>query len=117
VDRTAGGRTWRDTLATYGVDGYGVNVAAASMTPYQTTLVMGELIVQVISIRLSEGETRGVAIHPKPGPWHLNSIRIWPSQQPIAWPPIASVSADDMLGFHRRFESPRVEDGGWNSEQ
>jgi hypothetical protein len=104
------------TLATIGVDGYPANAAAATVTPYLTTLVFGQLLIQVITVRPYEGEERGARIHPTSGPWHLNSLRIWPNDKAIAWPPQLAVDDKSLGGFHRRWHNPTNEPGGWTGD-
>jgi hypothetical protein len=100
------------TIATFGMDGYAANAAGPSIAPYQTTLVFGHLLIQVVTVRPNESETRTAVIHPQPGPWHLNSVRIWPPQKAIAWPPVIAVDDTNFWGFHRRWDNPSMEWGG-----
>ncbi len=105
------------TIATVGVDGYPASPNSALVAPYFTTFVFGQLVIQVVTVRPYHGETRRAVIHPKPGPWHLNSLRIWPTQKSVAWPPVDPINGEnDLFDFHRRWNNPDMEDGGWTAD-
>ena len=66
-----------------------------------TSLIYGRLLVQILSVRTNASTQPGTVINPKPGPWPLNTVRIWPSQRIARWPPHLTVddaSLEDFVG-------------------
>jgi hypothetical protein len=69
----------------------------AQATGYVTTMGFGTLVLQVLSVRLSESvpPSAKIFLNPKPGPWEEVTLRLWPAQQISAdWPRSIGLSGE-----------------------
>jgi hypothetical protein len=67
-----------------------------------TTTVMGHLVIQVISGRVSgHAPNVKVRINCKPGEWNTNLLDVWPARESLSWPPAVSftVRGPDSVAF------------------
>jgi hypothetical protein len=107
----------RFPLLTYGADAGGFNKSLPNVTAYTTTLAFGALAIQVITIRPNSEYRTITTVHPKQGPWPDSTVRIWPTQNVVRWPPRLAFTDDTPFSItddlHARFHNPRADLGGF----
>jgi len=110
--------TGRYTLITYAAEASGAQPNTPVVDAYTTTLAFGALAIQVITIRPNSEYRTGTIIHPNIGryPWPDLTIRIWPTEKSVFWPPERDFTDDSPLSliddFHTRFHNPTAAFGG-----
>jgi hypothetical protein len=63
------------------------------------TIFVGNLALQVLTLRKPEKVTRPVRVAPVPGPWARLLIQVWPTERKIQWPPPYSFSDGHPFPF------------------
>ena len=76
---------------------------------YATTFAAGRLVLQTVTVRLSNSEGRAgrIILDTQSGPWDHGLIQIWPTSTSVQWPPVWSFAESNLEPFAERFRTER----------
>jgi hypothetical protein len=81
----------------------GLDERSTPVPGYVTTLIVGHLALQVVSLRYGGGS---ISANPRQGPWEASTIQIWPYVGVQRWPPQLTLYDEGRLrsdDFERRW--------------
>jgi hypothetical protein len=62
-----------------------------NLTGHVTTILVGHLAIQILSLHVLEHKNRKITVNPNPGQWDDLLLNIWPiGTRPVTWPPLLS---------------------------